>query len=198
MTATQLCLLCGRDDHPGPCYPSNSMRPHLIAFAGYSRAGKDEAAKPLIAAGWRRFNFGDMIKAQLEELVWFNLKFSAFTDATAQKSQIRRTLEAWGEDNYENISRDYFEELDFAEADGERIVNTRLLRLAEAREWKERGGVIYWIINHRVGAFSAFEDQCLNELLADSSLIDGVIHNDGSVAELHEAVRLRFNLPAQT
>ena len=49
-----------------------------------------------------------------------------FTEVTAEKARIRRTLESWGEDNYDAILDELFDGLP------ERCVNTRLCRVREA------------------------------------------------------------------
>ena len=108
----------------------------LIALTGYARAGKDEAAKPLIDAGWARRCFGDVIKRQIDPIVREYLNFSAFTENDGQKQQIRPILEQWGEVNYDGIMLEFFESLP------PRCVNTRLCRVREAREWRKRGGIV--------------------------------------------------------
>ena len=101
----------------------------LIAFAGYAREGKDAAAQRLITSGWKRCAFGDIIKAQLDPLMKEHLGFSAFTEDDTQKKQIRPILEQWGEVNYDGVMREFFDTLP------PRAVNTRLVRLREAKEW---------------------------------------------------------------
>ena len=112
------------------------MKVNLIAFTGVAGAGKDAASAPLIAAGYGRSAFGDIIKRQVDPLVQKYMGFSAFTEDRAQKPLIRRTLESWGEDNYDSIFQEFFDTLP------EKCVNTRLCRVREAKEWVRRGGVI--------------------------------------------------------
>jgi hypothetical protein len=104
---------------------------NLIAFAGYAREGKDAAAQRLIADGWKRCAFGDIIKRQMDPLINHHLGFSAFTEDDTQKKKIRPILEQWGEVNYDGVMREFFDTLPA------RAVNTRLVRLREAKEWME-------------------------------------------------------------
>lgn len=154
----------------------------LIAFVGYARAGKDEAAKPLIAAGFRRICFGDIIKSQVDFLIKQHLGFSAFTEVTEQKAKIRRTLENWGEDNYENIFNEFFDTLSIPS------VNTRLCRVREAREWRARGGAIVQVVRPGVGPETDWSRDRLAELHGER-LIDHTLHNDGTLEELFQKVK---------
>lgn len=152
-----------------------------IAFAGCAGAGKDLAAIPLYALGYRKHAFGDIIKRQLDPLVREYFGFSAFTEDRTQKARIRRTLESWGEDRYGEITVEYFETLP------ERAVNTRLVRVREAEEWVRRGGIILLLERPHVGAATPWEAERLQEL-EDSGLIAGTLHNDRTPEALHAKV----------
>lgn len=158
-----------------------SKWPDLVAFTGLSGAGKDEAAKCLLDAGYRRHNFGDIIKRQLDPLVKKHLGFSAHTEDRTKKAIIRRTLEMWGEDNYENILAEFLDTLP------KRAVNTRLVRLKEAYAWKQRGGVIVCIErpNHRPA--TEWEADRLQELI-DANVIDATVHNKSDIPTLQTNV----------
>lgn len=154
---------------------------NLVALTGYSGVGKDESAKPLIDRGYVRHCFGDIIKSQVDPLIREYFGFSAHTDDRTQKAKIRRTLESWGEDNYDDIFYEYFAELP------EKAVNTRLCRVKEARAWKERGGIIIEIHNPRVPPSTQWEIGIMREL-RDSGLIDKNINNNDTIQVLHELV----------
>jgi hypothetical protein len=154
----------------------------LIAFAGVARAGKDEAAKALIADGYERRCFGDIIKEQLHALCWARLGISTFTESDIQKAQIRPLLEAWGDANADGIMCDYFADLP------PRAVNTRLVRVREAIEWRERGGLVVEIERPGYEAATDWELNCLYEL-RQAGCIDATITNDGTIADLHAKVR---------
>jgi hypothetical protein len=155
--------------------------PNLVAFAGYARAGKDEAASVLINAhGYARHNFSDIIKANLDPLITRHFGFSAFTEVNAEKERIRRTLEAWGDDNYDRICDNYFSSMP------DKCVNTRIVRPKEAKRWQEAGGVIVRVERPFIPPATEWERLAFEEL-ASSIQFDGVLVNDGTVEELHRA-----------
>jgi hypothetical protein len=154
----------------------------LIAFAGYAREGKDAAAQRLIASGWKRCAFGDIIKRQLDPLIKHHLGFSAFTEDDTQKKQIRPILEQWGEVNNDGVMREFFDTLPA------RAVNTRLVRLREAKEWMRRGGVILRIRRPGVEPATDWERDRLQELY-DGGAIHDTILNEGTVEQLWNRVQ---------
>jgi hypothetical protein len=159
----------------------------LVAFTGYAGAGKDVAAEPLIAAGYSRRCFGDIIKGQIDPLIQKYLGFSAFTENRVQKAVIRPLLETWGEANYDSIMEEFFDTLP------ERAVNTRLCRTREAEEWVARGGKIFEVRRPRVGPATDWER---NELasLRRAGLIYDTIDNDATVDNLHDLIKRYFRL----
>jgi len=161
------------------------MRFPRIAFIGYARTGKDEAAKVLMEAGWTRRNFGDIIKAQLDPFIQKHLGFSAFTEVDTQKKLIRGLLEQWGEANYRGIFDEYFLGLP------EQTVNTRLIRVAEANEWKARGGILIHLWRPGIGPATAWEAERFEDLTRVVSP-DFSIGNVGSTEELHTLMRRIF------
>lgn len=152
--------------------------PDRIAFVGYARAGKDEAAKALYPLGYARSNFGDLIKSELDDLVKRHFRFSAFTEIDQQKQRIRATLQAWGDDNYDRLLGLYFSHLP------KRVVNTRLVRVAEAKRWVEEGGVLVRVTRPGISPATEWEFRAMQDL---EDIIDfhAVIVNDGTVEELH-------------
>jgi hypothetical protein len=159
-----------------------TLKNPLIAFVGYARTGKDEAAKTLIAAGYSRVCFGDIIKMQLDEVIQKHLKFSAFTEISEEKAKIRRTLENWGEDNYDNIFAHFFNTLPTPS------VNTRLCRVREGKEWVARGGTIVEVTRPGVGPETDWSRDRLEELRAEGLIARRII-NIGTPADLAETVR---------
>lgn len=155
---------------------------NLIAFAGYAREGKDAAAQRLIASGWKRCAFGDIIKRQLDPLIKHHLGFSAFTEDDTQKKQIRPILEQWGEVNYDGVMREFFDTLPA------RAVNTRLVRLREAKEWMRRGGVILRIRRPGVEPATDWERDRLQELYDGGAMHDTIL-NEGTVEQLWNRVQ---------
>lgn len=158
------------------------MRYPLVAFCGFARTGKDEAAKVLIESGYNRVAFGDIIKAQVNSLVEYHFGFSAHTEKTDEKAKIRRTLESWGEDNYENVFDTFFARLTPP------AVNVRLCRVKEAAEWVRRGGIIVNVTRPGVGAETPWSGE-VNAVLRASGLVHSELSNCGSVEDLRAAVK---------
>jgi hypothetical protein len=156
-------------------------KPH-IAFAGFARVGKDEAGAVLVANGYKRMAFGDIIKAQLDNLIKEHFGFSAFTTNTAEKTKIRCTLESWGEDNYESILKQFMEQMSKSELP---VVNTRIMRAREVIEWKKAGGVVVLVVRPGTAPFGKFETDCMMEILP---LIDYTIDNDSDLTALQAKV----------
>lgn len=161
-----------------------------IAFSGYAGAGKDTAASGLIKVGFKRVCFGDIIKRQLDPMIRENLGFSAFTEDRCQKRLIRGVLEQWGEANYDAITEEFFRELpDWA-------VNTRLVRIREAKRWIEAGG--YIIIVERPGVEPATQWEAdrvreLSQWVWENPGSGTSISNNGSVEDLLRKVDIIVN-----
>ena len=155
--------------------------PARIAFCGYARCGKDEAAKPLYALGYQRRCFGDIIKGDLDEIVKKHLGFSAFTEDIAQKEHIRPLLEQYGEVFYDSVLSRFITYMP------EKAVNTRLVKVREATAFKDIGGMIYEIVRPYTSAATEWECLRLGEL-RQSGLIAGIIVNDGTQEELHQKI----------
>ena len=153
-----------------------------VALCGAARAGKDTAGAALIEDGHKRVCFGDIIKRQVDALVTTHCGFSAFTDDDERKARIRPLLEHWGDVNYDAILAEFFGSIPA------RAVNTRLVRLREAEEWKRRGGRIIEVTRPGYGPASQWEADNLDALRA-SGLIDAEVINDGSIQGLHDALR---------
>ncbi len=165
----------------------------LIAFTGYAGAGKDEAAAPLIAAGWERRAFGDIIKDIFNPLVRHHLGFSAHTQDRGQKSLIRGLLVHGGEAFYDAVFARYFHP-NFNSLGFHPLVNPRLMRLREAVKWKECGGIIIEVVRPGVLPAEPMEAAWLEEIRA-AGHIDHRIHNAGTVQALHQAVCAIAGIP---
>lgn len=159
--------------------------PARIAFTGLSGCGKDSAAQPLLARGYQRACFGDVIKgifdAQCREL----LGFSAFTEHRPDKEKIRPLLVHGGDVFYDEVERRFFGNLP------PRCVNTRLLRIREAKQWRALGGVIVEI--HRPGLRPAEpEEAAALACLRGFGFLDYTVGNTGTLADLHAAITSLF------
>lgn len=152
-----------------------------VALFGYGNCGKDTAGQALVRRGYTRSCFGDIIKRQVDGLVRHYFGFSAFTEVDEEKQKIRPLLESWGDVNYWGIFHEYFSDLP------ELCVNTRLCRVREAEEWKRRGGTILEIFRPGHGPVTPWEAKIGEDLLA-AQLIDGIILNDGTIADLEQRI----------
>lgn len=165
---------------------SNTPRYKRVAFCGWARSGKDEAGRALIAKGYQRVCFGDLIKADLNALIKQHFGFSAFTQVDAEKKLIRPILEIWGDVNYNGIMNRFFADLP------ELAVNTRLVREREAKKWIESGGVLVWLTRPGNEPATEWEKQAADNLLFNIGPQNFVyIANDGTVEELHAEI-LKF------
>lgn len=158
------------------------MKYPLVALTGYARTGKDEVGNVLIKAGFTRVCFGDLIKSQVDSLIQKHLGFSAFTEKTEEKAKIRRTLENWGEDNYDNIFAEFFGNLTPP------AVNTRLCRLPEATAWVKRGGILVNVTRPNVGPETPWSGK-INQDLQRSGLITFNLENNGTLSDLRGQVK---------
>lgn len=159
----------------------------LVAFAGYAGTGKDTAALALIERGYQRRCFGDVIKDLFDPLVRQHLGFSAHTGDRRQKAQIRELLVHGGEAFYDVVSQRFFDGVDDLIDQDRRVVNTRLCRPPEAKEWRRRGGIVLELVRPGCGPAEPMEAQWLEEIRA-LGLIAATLVNDGDVATLHAAV----------
>lgn len=160
----------------------------LVALAGYAGAGKDEAALALLAEGWQRRCFGDIIKDLFDPLVREHLGFSAHTGDRLQKARIRELLVHGGEAFYDVVSRRFFQQVDFLLSLGHRVVNTRLCRPPEARAWVARGGIILEVRRPGCRPAEPKEAEWLEEIRG-LRLLAGTLVNDGTTADLHAQLR---------
>lgn len=132
----------------------------------------------------------DFYKRVLEPFDDLNITVSAFTEDDALKQQIRPTLERGGELIYDYVMREYFRCVDAAWSAGKSVVNTRLVKEREAREWKKRGGEIILVTRRDWPAATPWEAENVMTLYR-SGLIDAEVFNEGS-AEDWEAFAVNF------
>lgn len=159
-----------------------------IGFCGFPATGKDELAKALVLLGYTRLCPADIIKQQLDSLIRHYFKFSAWTEDREQKEKIRPVLEAWGTANYGHIFNTYFDTVEGANKSGKSVVNTRVLRLAEARHWKRTGGVLVAVTRRGTGPATLHEANEFEAIL-DAGLVDSVVENDSTIEALHTQAR---------
>lgn len=202
---------------PATAQVQAASRPYAkVAFAGYARSGKDEAAKVLLEMGYERFAFGDIIKVRLqragmEELVTV---LDWVRDNEAIQGKLTGTLyscvrgflhvymgdiRACTEDDgakatirtiLERYGEAFYDDIlaEFMATLPEKCVNTRLVRCKEAEEWTAAGGIIVAVIRRSAEPASDWERDRLQEL-RDAGFIHDTLSNDGTIEELHTKVR---------
>jgi len=183
----------------------------MIAISGYSRQGKDEAGKALIARGYKRVAFGDIIRQKLREFtlpdavkliawmrnqgqpeserkrVWQSFedmatfKIDLFTENDDQKKMLRALMEWYGMYDYDAIMDELFRTLPLP------AVNTRLMRVREAQAWVDSGGFVIEVIRLNAVPLTDFERDTQQEL-RDSGLLSVTIINGGTIEDLHRAI----------
>ncbi len=136
------------------------------------------AANPeLSPEAWGTFLEEVLIPFELSDL-----ECDAFTEFDPHKQVIRPILEKGGDLIYSWVSEEYFRQVDAALERGERVVNTRLVRIPEAREWVSRGGVIY-VIERRDWPFASDWERDALATLKASGLVADTLYNHGSEAD---------------
>lgn len=161
--------------------------PH-VAITGPAGVGKDvTGGEALLALGfYRRLCFGDIGKAQVDDLVRRYFRFSAFTDVPEEKHRIRGVLEQWISANREAIWRELAAAVRHGDRHWRRAVNTRLMRPWEADRWRrELRGIIVCVHRSGVDPATRFESECLDELRKEG-LIDLDVTFTGDVAQDRE------------
>jgi hypothetical protein len=171
----------------------------LVAFSGYARTGKDEAAKSLGVFGYKRVAFADKLRDciyTLNPIVdWTHqpVRLQTVIDQygwngykeTAWGPEIRRLLQYMGTD----VGRKLLSDNIWVEAtlnnlpEGNYVVaDCRFPN--EAEEIRRRGGLIIRI--ERPG-FGPANDH-ISEIALDDYSFDDVIINDSGVGEFHHKV----------
>lgn len=158
-----------------------------IAFFGFARAGKDEAAKPLIEAGYERRCFGDIIKRQMEASLG-GLGIDPFTENDEVKRVIRPLLELWGDVFYDNVMEEFFRLLPPV------AVNTRICRIREMEKWIKEGGVIIHLSRPGVIPATKWEAELFQEFRRfniEQAPPGSILYreNDSDVESLHQKIK---------
>lgn len=198
--------------------PELPLPPPRIALTGFARTGKDAVGKILIDQGYQRVALGDLIKDDLARdgaepghhlpfLDWARRRDERMVPSSIEiasaliyflgshpdphtpdphvKKRLRALYEGWGLWRYHDLLPRFMESLPPLPA---RIVNTRCMRLHEARLWRQAGGVI-WAISRPMYAPETPMTRQEYDLLVRDGHIDRYIRNDGSLDDLSAAVR---------
>jgi len=111
-----------------------------------------------------------------------DLMCDSFTEYDDHKRVIRPILEHGGELIYPWVFGQFFGEMDAALERGQRVINTRLVRVPEAQAWVERGGVIYLVERENWSPATLWEAEPLAEL-RESGLVTRTLCNAGTAGD---------------
>lgn len=185
------------------------MALNVVGFAGRKHVGKDTAAKVLLAAGWKRFSFGDRVKDGLlsinpiigyyprpwwrrmdipkpqrladlvKEVGWEQAKHHPEVRYLVQRYGTEGGRDIHGYDCWVNIARKVVSEVMLRYP----VVITDVRFDNEAQMIREMGGIVIRIL--RTG--SDLSDTHRSERLSFTA--DYTLLNDGPIAVLHAQVK---------
>lgn len=172
---------------------------NLIAITGRLHAGKDEAAKAFIAAGYRRESFADPLKVVVAHLadedveLYHNVETKELHSSTLGMTR-RKALQLMGTEGVRNI---------FGEDFWARRLLGRWQRLGqpmtviadcrfdnEAQLVRNAGGVVVRIHRPDNDADSVGVPGHASEAGVRDELVNFTILNDGSIEQLHDRCRI--------
>lgn len=108
-------------------------------------------------------------------------QYDPFSEQDEVKKRLRPALEWLGMWRYGEILEEFVSYIKPP------AVNTRLMRVAEGKIWKDNGGKIFLIHKPGVAPQTAFENNAVQTLMSER-LIDNTIFNDGSREDLWKNV----------
>lgn len=166
----------------------------LVGLCGYAQVGKDIAAVPFIAAGWKRAAFADLLKEDLRSLLetaYRDLPAAAtagyslpeFND-TRTKSRLRPLMVEYGRTMRALYPSIWIDRLFHRLTPGERYVITDVRYANEAARIRETGGVVVQIVRPGVSWANNEELRSMGEFTADLTIV-----NDGTVEDLHTRMK---------
>lgn len=176
----------------------------IIGINGYARAGKDEAAKALVAEGFERIAFADVLRdmayainpyveyesgddiepgryRRLQDVV----DVFGWENAKAHYPDIRRLLQRLGtEAGRDILGENIWVDTAFARAASDDIVVTDVRFPNEGDAIKARGGVVVNITRPGVGPVNGH----VSDNAMEDYRFDEYIRNDGAVEDLHAMI----------
>lgn len=182
----------------------------LIGLTGRAGAGKNEAAKALVAAGWAEDAFANRMRTAMLALdPWIDVDAlgrgtvvrladiitrCGWDDAKRTYPEIRRLLQQFGTeagrdihgvDCWVNALFDCYLDDSGRRAFGDGLVICDVRFNNEAEGVRELGGIVVEIVRPGLAALPGGH---ASEAGVDPTLIDHTLHNAGSVAALHQAI----------
>lgn len=187
-------------------------RPVIVGLTGYAQSGKDTAASFLVARGWRRLAFADILRTSLYNLnpiveaqVYCDCdgsyvesidtdyeRVQAIVDrigwdrAKVEYPEIRQLLQRFGTE----VGRELYGENFWVERvisqvkPGERVVITDVRFQNEEKAVHDAGGRVFRIVRPGVGAANTHA----SELEIDKLWVDGVIPNTDGLDQFESDV----------
>lgn len=177
----------------------------IIGLAGYSTSGKDSAADALIAEGYERIAFADVLRdiavaidpyvyevAEVDEDIFIFRRLSAVIQSYGwdysknEFPDVRRLLQRLGTEAGRGIlGENIWVDTAFGRVKTDRVVFTDVRFPNEAEGIKSRGGVVVRIDRPGVGP----RHQHPSETSLVNYPFDHHIENDGTLEDLHQKVR---------
>jgi hypothetical protein len=188
----------------------------IIGLSGYARSGKDESANALIGVGFQRVAFADTLREfllRLNPIVDIQTVHTrAFGPVVGERKEVRVSdvIETYGWDGYKKsvygteirellqrlgteCGRELISDtiwIDAALGDQYSTTRTNLVVTDvrfpnEFEAIKERGGMVVRIIREGVGPANAHP----SETALDGFDFDVVIHNNGTIGDLHRQMQ---------
>jgi hypothetical protein len=181
----------------------------ILGLSGYAQSGKDTAAGFLIERGWKRLAFADALRDSVYHLNpfvpmplpdapdhWARVRdivdWKGWDVAKVEYPEIRRLLQRMGTE----VGRDLYGENFWVDRvlaqirGGQNYVITDVRFPNEVEAVHSVGGLVYRIYREGVGA--------VNSHVSDSGIddleIDGILLNDGDLADLEQRVLMAVGL----
>ena len=165
----------------------------IIGLAGYAQVGKDTAAKALIDRGFTRFAFGDILKREVNDMLYaVGITDNVYNEE--KKKFWRDFLVFWGAKR-RAISKDYLitqidQDINLRNDNlvNRGVVITDVRYLNEVKWIQERGGKVIWI--HRPEYPPANKEEILSFYAIRQQATDIIdLDNNGTIEELHNKIK---------
>jgi hypothetical protein len=173
----------------------------LIGLCGMAGSGKDEAARALVANGWRRDAFADRMRTAMlaldpwvddpvaidtfHRLSWL-VRDIGWDEAKRRYPEVRQLLQRFGTEAGRGVhGEDCWVDALFRDADDSPLVVTDVRFGNEARAIKDRGGLVVKIVRPGI---EPLPGNHASEAGIPDELVDWILNNDSSIEMLHAAI----------
>ena len=184
----------------------------ILGVCGFAQSGKDTAAGFLIERGWKRLAFADALRDSVYRLNPIVLSWPGISDwpgfshvrvqdivdnlgwdvAKVEYPEIRQLLQRMGTEVGRGIyGESFWVDRVLAQIEpGQNYVITDVRFPNEVEAVRSVGGVIYRIYREGVGAVNGH----ISDTGVDDLEIDGILLNDGDLADLEQKVLMAVGL----